>query len=257
MSIRSYEILVVDDDRTSRKVAEFKLRRLGFMNVDTASDGIEALRHVAAKHYDLLLLDNNMPRMSGLEFLRNCKEVSILDGTTVVMVTGSADGRTLEAVKSEGLKVDDFIVKPLDADVLSSKLDRLGGLYFPWCEADRNSETGTYLSLNLEIGGKVSRLRIFGVLHQDDSASLKDIPDHVALLPSEALIIDVRNVVSIDEFGIGMLLLINGVACHARKITYLLTDDRTIKGRLLTLGVGSIMQIIDRIADVRDAAGTC
>ena len=115
MSVRTFDILIVDDDKTSRNVLEYRLRTLSFTRIDTAADGLEALRRLVLKHYDLVFLDNNMPNMSGLEFLRRCKEVSILNGTSVIMLTGSADDQTLRCVKDEGLKVDDFILKQMAA----------------------------------------------------------------------------------------------------------------------------------------------
>ena len=254
MTVRMFDILIVDDDRTCRDVLEHRLRRSSFTNIDTARDGAEALRRIASKHYDLIFLDNNMPNMSGLEFLRRCKGVPILDGTSVIMLTGMADSETLRAVKDDGLKVDDFIVKPLELDILKSKLDRLGGSMASWSEASRNTETGAFLSIQLDATDDISTLRLFGVLHQDDKLALKDIPDRVALAPTDAIIIDMRDVVSIDEFGIGMVLLINGVACMAKKLPYLLLDGRTIKDRLEGLGFGKVMRIIEHESEVATVA---
>jgi len=253
MTVRTYDILIVDDDRTCRNILEHRLRRASFTNIDTAKDGAEALHRIASKHYDLIFLDNNMPNMGGLEFLRRCKGVPILDGTSVIMLTGMADGETLRAVKDDGLKVDDFIVKPLELDVLTAKLDRLGSYSASWSEASR-SEAGAFLSIQLDAADDISTLRLFGVLHQDDKLALKDIPDRVALAPTDAIIIDMRNVVSIDEFGIGMVLLINGVACMAKKLPYLLLDGRTIKDRLEALGFGKVMRIIERESEATATA---
>ena len=245
MSVRSYDILIVDDDKTSRSVLEHRLRRLSFTNIHTACNGMEALKSIVAKHYDLIFLDNNMPTMSGLEFLRRCRDVSILDSTLVIMLTGMADGDTLRSVKEEGLKVDDFIVKPLETDVLKAKLDRLGATTAPWSAASRNADTGTFLSISLDSTSTVTKLRMFGSFLQDDKHAVKDVPDQVSSVSNEAIIIDMKDVLTIDEFGIGMLLLINGVACMASKITYLLLDGRTIKQRLMTLGIDKIMRVID------------
>ena len=250
MSVRTFDILIVDDDHTSRRVLEHRLRVLSFTRIDTARDGVEALHCLVKKHYDLVFLDNNMPRMSGLEFLRRCKEVSILDGTSVIMLTGSADGNTLRCVKDEGLKVDDFIVKPLETEVLRAKLERLERNWASWSEASRNAETGAFLSVRMEVSGAVSKLKLFGVFHHNERHSISDVPDRVCMAPTESVIIDLRDVMSIDEFGIGMLLLINGVSCMAKKLTYLLLDGKTIKARLEALGISEIMRVIEHEGEV-------
>ena len=249
MSVRTFDILIVDDDRTSRNILEHRLRRLSFTRIDTASDGVQALGCLIMKHYDLVFLDNNMPRMSGLELLRRCKEVSILDHTSVVMLTGSADGDTLRCVKEEGLKVDDFILKPLEAEVLTAKLERLDRHRAFWSEVSRNTVTGTFLSIQMDVSGAVSKLKLFGMFDHDGRHAISDIPDRVCMAPTESIIIDLRDVLSIDEFGIGMLLLIHGVSCMAKKLTYLLLDGKTIKARLEALGIPEIMRVIEHEAE--------
>ena len=257
MSVRTYGILIVDDDRTSARILDHRLRKLGFTNIDLARDGVEALRHVISKHYDLVFLDNNMPNMSGLDFLRRCKSVSILDGTSVIMLTGIADGETVRCVKEEELKLDDFMVKPMDPDVLEAKIRRLesgAASSVEWLSGSRNAETGAFLSIALNRTEDVSVLKLFGFFHQDDKHTVKDIPDRVCLAPTEAVIIDMRDVLSIDEFGIGMLLLINGVACMARKLTYLLLDTKTIRPRLEALGISKVMRVIEHESEAAPVA---
>ena len=250
MSVRTFDILIVDDDKTSRNVLEYRLRTLSFTRIDTAADGLEALRRLVLKHYDLVFLDNNMPNMSGLEFLRRCKEVSILNGTSVIMLTGSADDQTLRCVKDEGLKVDDFILKPLEADVLKAKVERLERNWASWSEVSRNIETGAFMSIRMDVSGSISKLKLFGVFHHDERHAIQDVPDRVCMAPTESIIIDLRDVMSIDEFGIGMLLLIHGVACMAKKLIYLLLDGKTIKTRLEALGIGKIMRVIEHEAEI-------
>lgn len=243
MAVRPYDILIVDDDRASRLVLEHRLRKLGYTNIDGAGDGLEGLRLLVCKHYDLVFLDNNMPVLSGVEMLRRCRGVSILNATTVIMLTGRADDQTLRIVKDEALKLDDFMVKPVAPEVLDTKLARLG-MNNGTADVRRNPDTGGFLSITLSAVGDVSRLTLFGCLHQDDRHSVKDLPDRVCLATTRIVVIDMRDVFSIDEFGIGMVLLMNGVACMAQKQTYLLLDPKTIQPRLTALGIPEIVTVI-------------
>lgn len=248
MTVLTFDILIVDDSATARATLEHRLRRLGFSRIDTACDGLEALRRVSAKRYGLIFLDNAMPRLSGVDFLRRCKGVPVLDGTAVMMLTGTADGETVRIVKAEGLKIDDFIVKPLDPEILAVKLGRMGVSAVPPVDA-RDPDSGEFLSVQLRANKDTARLRLFGCFHQSDRAALKTLPDRVAMIPSPSLIIDLRDVVSIDEFGLGMLLLINGVAQMARKLPVMLTDRLTIRDRLSALGFDRVVRLVESEAE--------
>ncbi len=61
MSVRTYHILVVDDDGTSRRVLGHRLRTLGYTNIDLAQNRVAAFRCIVGRHYDLTFLDNNIP----------------------------------------------------------------------------------------------------------------------------------------------------------------------------------------------------
>jgi CheY-like chemotaxis protein len=70
---KTASILIVDDDQVTRHLLRKVLTKAGF-TVATAKDGVEALKALRAKSYDLLLLDVWMPRMSGLELLAKLRE---------------------------------------------------------------------------------------------------------------------------------------------------------------------------------------
>ena len=87
--MRAFHILIVDDDKIVRMTLEALLRKLGFNNIEQAANGFEALKLLISRQYDLIFLDNMMPVMSGLEFLRRCKCGGVLDWTTVDRCTTS------------------------------------------------------------------------------------------------------------------------------------------------------------------------
>ncbi len=67
-----YRILVIDDDETIRNVASEKLAQEGFV-VSGSSDGAKGLALALESHPDLILLDNNMPNMSGYQMLKTLR----------------------------------------------------------------------------------------------------------------------------------------------------------------------------------------
>ena len=85
----TYKLLWVDDEIELLKAHILFLEKKGY-EVETVTNGYDALDEIASgKSYDLILLDENMPGMSGLETLNRVKE--LLPATPVVMVTKSEE----------------------------------------------------------------------------------------------------------------------------------------------------------------------
>ena len=107
------EILVVDDNTSHRKMLEAVLEAEGY-SIAHASDGIQAVSAVAEKYYDLVLMDIRMNRMSGIEALKQIKQIS--PGIPIVIMTAYASVDTaIDALKSGAY---DYLTKPLDIDEL-------------------------------------------------------------------------------------------------------------------------------------------
>ncbi len=111
-----YNILYVDDEDQLRFLVKSQLTQEGF-NVDTADDGDTALTMINNKTYDVILLDIRMPRMNGIDVLKNLKHKKV--NSRVIMLTGVDDlSVALEAVKSGAV---DYITKPYEmSDLLKS-----------------------------------------------------------------------------------------------------------------------------------------
>jgi DNA-binding NtrC family response regulator len=110
-------ILLLDDesDFVETMVKRFGIRK---MPIDSAKSGQEALAALAAKDYDVIILDVRMPGMDGLEVLKLIRERSPL--TEVIMLTGHA---SLEAgMQGMNLGAYDYVLKPADFDDLLDKV---------------------------------------------------------------------------------------------------------------------------------------
>ena len=115
--------LVVDDSKVIRKVARHILETLDF-NVEEAEDGRDALSRCEAGMPDVILLDWNMPVMSGMEFLRALRGGATPSQPKVVFCTTENDIAHIRAAIEAG--ADEYVMKPFDRDTLQSKLQIVG-----------------------------------------------------------------------------------------------------------------------------------
>ncbi|MBN8838836.1 MAG: response regulator [Sphingomonadales bacterium] len=115
--------LVVDDSKVIRKVARHILEGLDFA-VAEAADWREALDHCVATPPDVILLDWNMPVMSGMEFLRALRETTLAPLPKVVFCTTENGSAHIRAAIDAG--ADEYVMKPFDRETLESKLQIVG-----------------------------------------------------------------------------------------------------------------------------------
>jgi signal transduction histidine kinase len=107
----SYKLLVVDDEEVIRDLCSEILSRQGYV-VDTAENGMTALKQVAKSNYDLVLVDYNMPVMDGLELLANIKR----DYPFIEVIIMTAFGTIQNAIDAMKKGAYDFVLKPFNAD---------------------------------------------------------------------------------------------------------------------------------------------
>jgi two-component system, chemotaxis family, chemotaxis protein CheY len=115
--------LVVDDSKVIRKVARHILEGLEF-SVAEACDGKEALDTCQESAPDVVLLDWNMPVMSGMEFLQALNALKLENRPKVVFCTTENGIAHIRAAIDAG--ADEYIMKPFDRDTLESKLQLVG-----------------------------------------------------------------------------------------------------------------------------------
>jgi two-component system chemotaxis response regulator CheY len=114
--------MIVDDSKAMRAVLGRMLRDCGFDDVVEATNGVDAFR-VLREHGspDVVLIDWNMPEMSGIEFVRRVRHSGLVDETSLLMVTSeSAAERVVEALESGA---DEYLMKPFTRDALLEKIE--------------------------------------------------------------------------------------------------------------------------------------
>jgi two-component system chemotaxis response regulator CheY len=121
----SMPILVVDDYNTMIRIIRNLLRQLGFSDVDDAPDGSAALSKMQYKRYGLVISDWNMEPMTGYELLKKVRSHPSIGATPFIMVTAESKTENVIAAKQAG--VNNYIVKPFNADTLKAKIDAVFG----------------------------------------------------------------------------------------------------------------------------------
>ena len=119
MSDHSERLLIVDDDEMNRDMLASRLCRRGYQTT-TATDGAEACNLVESNPFDLVLLDVEMPVMSGLTVLSRLRERYSAVELPVILVTGRSDSK--DVVQGLDLGANDYITKPVDLAVALARI---------------------------------------------------------------------------------------------------------------------------------------
>ncbi len=117
---KAQKILVVDDDPFTRRVYGFIAKQLA-AQIDFATTGKDGLRKIKTKHYDVLLLDQNLPDSNGLEIASQIQ--SIDQSIYIILVTGDIAVTSPSIWKSVGIRA--MFEKPIDRLSLQNELTRL------------------------------------------------------------------------------------------------------------------------------------
>ncbi|HRQ61767.1 MAG TPA: response regulator [Alphaproteobacteria bacterium] len=118
---KNMNILIVDDYTTMLRIIKNLLKQLGFNNVDEATDGSMALDKIKTKQYGLVISDWNMEPMTGLDLLKSVRGSNDnFKNIPFIMVTAESKTENVIAAKQAG--VNNYIVKPFNAETLKTKI---------------------------------------------------------------------------------------------------------------------------------------
>jgi two-component system chemotaxis response regulator CheY len=121
------KILVVDDDKTTRKLLSIYLKGKGH-EVVTAENGLEGIEKVGTENVNLVVTDMNMPYMDGIEFVKNLRADPLYSELPIIMVTTEADEE--EKRRAFEIGVDDYLVKPTNAEQINASIKKILKKFF-------------------------------------------------------------------------------------------------------------------------------
>lgn len=124
---KNMNVLIVDDYKTMLRIINNLLKQLGFPNVDEATDGSMALEMFKNKQYGLIISDWNMEPMSGLELLKQVRAGTHNKDVPFIMITAESKTENVIAAKQAG--VNNYIVKPFNAETLKTKIETVLGAF--------------------------------------------------------------------------------------------------------------------------------
>jgi two-component system alkaline phosphatase synthesis response regulator PhoP len=118
------KILVADDEAHILHIVTMKLRNAGF-EVITAVDGEEAMELVVAEKPNLLITDNQMPFLTGLDLCKKLRQSGLAPNLPIIMLT--ARGHDLDQADIAAAGISDVLAKPFSPrEVLEKVIQRLG-----------------------------------------------------------------------------------------------------------------------------------
>jgi two-component system, chemotaxis family, chemotaxis protein CheY len=117
-------ILVVEDSSLVQSIVKVALRRYERLHVASASNGVEALASIARDgEPDLVLLDINMPQMSGLELLDELRASGVVPRVPVIIVSTESEPDDVKRGLDAGARA--YLKKPFRTDDLCKVIDRV------------------------------------------------------------------------------------------------------------------------------------
>jgi signal transduction histidine kinase/CheY-like chemotaxis protein/ligand-binding sensor domain-containing protein/HPt (histidine-containing phosphotransfer) domain-containing protein len=201
--IANPHILLADDHAINREILETLLKQAN-ITVDSVMNGLEVLEKIKTTHYDVLILDVNMPVMNGFEATKNIRKQAKYDYLPIIAVTAYA----LDTDKAEALKhgMTDYLAKPIRPQLLYQCLSK-------WCDISTAflfdqqlpvEETDSHKVLNTvkgiqNLGGDQQRytklLTYFVETHQNDLSNMTQYKAETDIKKLIALLHKIRGVV--------------------------------------------------------------
>jgi PAS domain S-box-containing protein len=169
------EVLLVEDNRVNQMLVLCLLEKQGH-HIETAQNGKEALAALQKQHFDLVLMDVQMPEMDGFEATKAIRVAETQSRTHVPIIAMTAHAMKGDRERCLEMGMDGYVAKPIQSEELTNAIDRL----FPLRAAEVSSShpptapTGALdrTTLLARVGGREDRLRRIAAVFLEESARL-------------------------------------------------------------------------------------
>ena len=118
--------LIIDDSPTMRKIVKDSLIKMGNFTTIEAENCADGLRQLVQTSVDLILVDWNMPGMTGIDFVKAIRSKAALAKLPIVMITSNAQKQQVLSAVMAG--VNGYIVKPFTPEVFVERINKALGL---------------------------------------------------------------------------------------------------------------------------------
>lgn len=212
--LKKRRVLLVEDNETNRFVATDMLKVLG-CEVDIANDGYEALEAVAHQKYAVIFMDNQMPKMDGLEATRRIRaQTSLNTLTPIIAVTANAMQGDAERCLEAGM--NDYLAKPFS-------LKQLQTLLLKYVNLDNATAPEPITSDPIPPAGFVSNLPEPSVSKSVDLSNLESIPRFEKRIIQEMGLTSVKSLARIIE------LFLENTPLRVKALEAQLAGDDTVE----------------------------
>ena len=120
----SKEILIVDDSPSVRRMVSMTLQQAGYA-VTEAVDGAKGLEAAKSHRYAMVITDQNMPNMTGLEFIQAYRADPSSSGVPIIFLSTESEGGLKEAARAAGAL--GWMVKPFEQEQLLAVVQKVAG----------------------------------------------------------------------------------------------------------------------------------
>lgn len=184
-------ILIVEDEKRLAEALEHILKKNNY-TVDVVYDGEDGLDYIESGIYDVVVLDNMLPKMNGVDILREIRR----EGMDVPVIMLTALGEIADKVRGLDAGADDYLAKPFDTDELLARIRALGrrrgeivadnSLSFGDISLDPSNLTVKYQGGEMELTLKECQLLEYLILHKNMVSSKEQIIEKLWGFDSEA-----------------------------------------------------------------------
>lgn len=118
-----HSCLVVEDSPMMRQLVVFALARIRELTVLEADDGVDALRKLASRRFDLIITDINMPIMDGLKLIKRIRGDDVHKDVPIIVIT--TEGANEDRQRALALGANVYITKPIQAPQVIARVKEL------------------------------------------------------------------------------------------------------------------------------------